>query len=143
MYCNRLIIVVLSTSEVGPILALIAPSPLQKKKHCKRIYFSGAICTVVCPHCENDNEWKQTPCSFIVFEPKIKEIYSYLWWNLSKFHVLQSVTSEVGPILALIAPSPLQRKKHCKHIFSQIIQLIVTHLITIMINLIFIWLKVN
>jgi hypothetical protein len=30
-----------------------------------------------------------------------------------------------------------------KHIFNQIIQLIVTHLITIMINLIFIWLKVN
>ena len=55
------------------------------------IYFSGAICTVVCPHCENDNEWKQTPCSFIVYEPKIKEIYSFLWWNLSKFHVLQSV----------------------------------------------------
>ena len=42
--------------------------------------------------------------------------------------------SEVGPILVLIAPSPLQKKKHCKHIFSQIIQLIVTHLITIMIN---------
>ena len=42
------------------------------------IYFSGAICTVVCPHCENDNEWKQTPCSFIVYEPKIKEIYSFL-----------------------------------------------------------------
>jgi hypothetical protein len=41
------------------------------------IYFSGAICTVVCPHCENDNEWKQTPCSFIVYEPKIKEIYSF------------------------------------------------------------------
>jgi hypothetical protein len=32
---------------------------------------------VVCPHCENDNERKQTPCSFIVYEPKIKEIYSF------------------------------------------------------------------
>ena len=42
------------------------------------IYFSGAICIVVCTHCENDNEWKQTPCSFIVYEPKIKEIYSFL-----------------------------------------------------------------
>ena len=41
------------------------------------IYFSGAICTVVCPHCGNDNKWKQTPCSFIVYEPKIKEIYSF------------------------------------------------------------------
>jgi hypothetical protein len=30
---------------------------------------------------ENDNEWKQTPCSFIVYEPKIKETYSFLWWN--------------------------------------------------------------
>ena len=55
------------------------------------IYFSGAICTVVCPHCKNENEWKQTPCSFIVYEPKIKEIYSFLWWNFSKFHELQLV----------------------------------------------------
>ena len=71
------------------------------------IYFSGAICTVVCPHCENDNEWKQTPCSFIVYEPKIKEIYSFLWWNLSKFHVLQSVNYILITIFSFYQPKPI------------------------------------
>ena len=71
------------------------------------IYFSGAICTVVCPHCENDNEWKQIPCSFIVYEPKIKEIYSFLWWNLSKFHVLQSVNYILITIFSFYQPKPI------------------------------------
>ena len=71
------------------------------------IYFSGAICTVVCPHCENDNEWKQTPYSCIVYEPKIKEIYSFLWWNLSKFHVLQSVNYILITIFSFYQPKPI------------------------------------
>jgi hypothetical protein len=60
------------------------------------------------------------------FPVLVKGLYQTESYSLS--------TSEVRPILALITPSPLQKKKHCKHIFSQIIQLIVTHLITIMIN---------
>jgi hypothetical protein len=49
-YCEYILEKILSTSEVGPILALIAPSPLKKKEkkyvllfHVQIVFFSNSF----------------------------------------------------------------------------------------------------
>jgi hypothetical protein len=62
-------------------------------------------------------------------------------WNITTglfgLHIRWNYRNIISMILHLQKKTQ-KKPNHCKHIFSQIIQLIVTHLITIMINLIFI-----